>query len=342
MAVPTPESLAMNCEMKCDMCKESVNYGDDYQTHLQFAHNVTNNFHFFMQKALEKIKGETRKAADIVTLDEEVSSANEKPVSRNLKVLDNKTKETIEKVVEKTMDELFAPIKCLLEGKEPLELFDDDVGENTIGDDYDHCAADEKIWQSFEKLKEIVNTMEFPIDLLHQLSSPDSRPKASVNLQEATLDELDSPLPIVNKESAVKKFKKPQTKRRAESPLSKESSTSVADREPRSSSITPVKKPSPALQSPKHQVHNLNLQGKLAPVRSDRSDTSSTSEAGKFQTYFICPLETCGFYTSKQGMKEGKAASHLKEAHKILTGEDMRRACPGGIKFKKVKGEPTV
>ena len=58
MAVPTPESLAMNCEMKCDMCKESVNYGDDYRTHLQFAHSVTNNFPFFgsAQKGVDDTK----------------------------------------------------------------------------------------------------------------------------------------------------------------------------------------------------------------------------------------------------------------------------------------------
>jgi len=328
----------MNCEMKCDMCSESVNYGDDYQTHLQFAHNVTHNFHFFWQKAQEKIKGETRKAADIVTLDEEESSANEKSVSRTKKVsesdvLDNKTKETIEKVVEKTMDELFAPIKSLLEGKEPLEPFDDDL-DDTIGGDDDHYAGDEKIWQSFEKLKEIVNTMDFPNELLHQLSSPDSRP-------EATLDELVSPLPILNKENGVKKFKKPPTKRRAESPLSKESSTSVQNEDSRSSLVTPVKKTSSVIQSPRHEVQNLNQQVKLAPVRSDHSDTSLNSETGKFQTFFICPLETCGFYTSKQGMKGGKAANHLKDAHKI-SGEDMKKAGPGAFKFKKVKGEPTV
>ena len=102
MAVPTPESLAMNCEMKCDMCKESVNYGDDYRTHLQFAHSVTNNFPFFMNKALEKLKLETRKAVDIVTLEEEVSDVNEQSVINNKKlpgadVLDEKTKEQIEK-----------------------------------------------------------------------------------------------------------------------------------------------------------------------------------------------------------------------------------------------------
>ena len=136
MAVPTPESLAMNCEMKCDMCKESVNYGDDYRTHLQFAHSVTNNFPFFMNKALEKLKLETRKTTDIVTLEEEDNNVNDPSISNQkvseADVLDDKTKTKIEKTIEKTMDELFAPIRSLLEGNEPLEPLDDEVGE--IGD----------------------------------------------------------------------------------------------------------------------------------------------------------------------------------------------------------------
>ena len=125
MAVPTPESLAMNCEMKCDMCKESVNYGDDYRTHLQFAHSVTNNFPFFMNKALEKLKLETRKTTDIVTLEEEDNNVNEPSISNQkvseADVLDEKTKAQIEKTTERTMEEILATKRSLLEAKEPLE-----------------------------------------------------------------------------------------------------------------------------------------------------------------------------------------------------------------------------
>ena len=85
-----------------------------------------------MNKALEKLKLETRKAVDIVTLEEEVSDVNEQSVISNKKiqgadVLDEETKKQIEKTIEKTMDELFAPIRSLLEGKEPLEPLDDEI-----------------------------------------------------------------------------------------------------------------------------------------------------------------------------------------------------------------------
>ena len=56
MSGPTPESLAMDCGLKCDMCKEEVNYGDDYIAHLQFAHSVTQNIPFFMKTCAKTSK----------------------------------------------------------------------------------------------------------------------------------------------------------------------------------------------------------------------------------------------------------------------------------------------
>jgi len=346
MAVPTPESLAMNCEMKCDMCKESVNYGDDYRTHLQFAHSVTNNFPFFMNKALEKLKLETRKAVDIVTLEEEVSDVNEQSVISNKKVqgadvLDEETKKQIEKTIEKTMDELFAPIRSLLEGKEPLEPLDDEINGD-LGDDPN--AYDENIWQCFENLKDKVNNMEFPIEFLQELASAKASDELPVNPSKDTMDELVAHAPTATKEEPVKQFRKPQVKRRAESPLVKDKKSLKATPVNQSSFEAPTSKSditqTQSTKSPAGGAKNMPPE-KLAPVRSDQSDRSTVSEAGKVQTFFICPLETCSFYTSKQGLLGGKAANHLKEAHKI-TGEDMKAAGPGEFKFKKVKGEPTA
>eukprot|EP00092_Neocalanus_flemingeri_P021901 GFUD01023758.1.p1 GENE.GFUD01023758.1~~GFUD01023758.1.p1 ORF type:complete len:136 (+),score=50.83 GFUD01023758.1:64-471(+) len=58
VTVPTLESLSLDCGLKCDMCNESVNYGDDYIAHLQFAHQIVKNIPFFMDKALKTIKGD--------------------------------------------------------------------------------------------------------------------------------------------------------------------------------------------------------------------------------------------------------------------------------------------
>jgi len=326
MSIPTPESLAMDCEMKCDMCKKSVNYGDDYRAHLQIAHSVTNNFPFFMRKALEKIKGEKRKEADVVTLEEE---SCEETVDDETLLLDPLTKEKIEKTVEICMDDLFKPIRCLLEGKEPLDTVDD-MSEDFGDDPY---AIDEKIWQSFENLKEIVNKIEFPAELLASFASSKNDLDKTVDDADDTMEERIAPAPTLSdKEPAAKRFRRPPTKKKSEVTASKETpSVVVASPAP----IMPPAPSNPAQQSPKPVTPS---QPKLAPVRSDQSDLSINSDVGK--SFFICPRESCTFYTSKQGMKGGKAASHLKESHGI-TGEDMKAAGPGAFKFKKVKGEPS-
>jgi len=331
MSVPTPESLAMDCEMKCDMCKESVNYGDDYRAHLQFAHSVTNNFPFFMKKALEKIKGEKRKEADVVTLEEE--SCGKEPSSGvdEAVLLDPLTKEKIEKTVEKCMDDLFKPIRSLLEGKEPLGPIND-MNEDFGDDPY---AVDEKIWQSFENLKEIVNKIEFPAELLESFVSSKDDLVKTFDYADDTLEELVTPVPATtpfDEEPAAKRFRRPPTKKKSEHMSNKETTSVLAS----PARIVHPAPSTPAQQSPKPPV--TPSQSKLAPVRSDQSDLSSNSDVGK--SFFICPRESCTFYTSKQGMKGGKAASHLKETHGI-TGEDMKAAGPGAFKFKKVKGEPS-
>ena len=55
----------------------------------------------------------------------------------------------------------------------------------------------------------------------------------------------------------------------------------------------------------------------------------------KGQTLFLCPVENCDFYTTKEGFKDNSVANHLKIDHKV-TAADMK---PGKYKFKKVKRE---
>ena len=62
-ATPLPSSpssttiVADRFSMTDDIkCFELVNLGDDYEAHLQFVHNVTKNFSFYMSKALEQKK----------------------------------------------------------------------------------------------------------------------------------------------------------------------------------------------------------------------------------------------------------------------------------------------
>ena len=85
------------------------------------------------------------KTSDIVTREVEDNTANE-PSLRNQKVseadvLDEKTKAQIEKTTERTMEEILATKRSLLEAKEPLEPRDNKVSE--LRDD--PYAYDEKV-----------------------------------------------------------------------------------------------------------------------------------------------------------------------------------------------------
>ena len=75
----------------------------------------------------------------------------------------------------------------------------------------------------------------------------------------------------------------------------------------------------------------------LPPATPSSSSSSSCSNT----TLFFCPLSPCRFKTTKEGMKEGAAAKHLKEVHKV-TGAMMKKEPSGTYKFRKVKQEQKI
>ena len=60
------EDLVFDSDITCDMCQESVNYGEDYIAHLSIVHKINKNFNFFLNKAreAEAIKGGQKRKAD--------------------------------------------------------------------------------------------------------------------------------------------------------------------------------------------------------------------------------------------------------------------------------------
>jgi len=301
--------------LTCEMCSESISYGDDYVSHLQVVHNIVKNYNFFLQKANEQLKGGQKRKADVITLedDEEALSKDEEHEDFSL---DPKVKEEIEAVVEKTMNELLDPIKKLIDGKVPL-------GEESLtAEDLarDPFKADEKIWESFNQLKEIINNLEFPEELISSLTN---------SQKESEGNQKSKPL------KSTSQFKLPtavdqenqQNKRRATespSPSSKakpQTGKTISKITPQKASSIPDSNKGMAAQSANSSI-------------SPRSNESSTP--GK--TMYCCPLEGCSFSTSKDGMRTGDAAQHLKKDHQV-TKQKMSDAPSGFYKFNKVKSE---
>ena len=350
------EDLAFDSGLQCDMCSESVNYGEDYIAHLKIVHSINKNFNFFLNKAKETIKGGQKRKADVITLsDEEEEEISNGPDGSNTPQIDEDVKKRIETVVEKTFQDMLDPIKKLLEGKVTLET------ENLSIEDFDEDpgAADEKIWEAFNKLKMSINNLEFPEEVLQSLNNPQrDEPEDEETLQETVQTK--------NRQSAKKdeKFKHPSSNTQKSAwpqrkgskmspnlPDNKSKPTTVTggsakdsgkNSKPPASSQKTQARPGTARSIPRKANAPASTAKVASPAKSDmsaRSGTSSEASSPKTRaTRYCCPLKDCTFSIDKAGLLGGEAASHISKIHKV-TAEAMKTAPKGYYKFKKVKAE---
>ena len=171
------EDLAFDSGITCDMCSESVNYGEDYVTHLSIGHNIYKNFNFFLNKARDSIKGGQKRKADVITLsdEEEEDSANNHE-GPNVPQIDEDVKRRIVNVVDRTMSEMLDPIKKLLQGKVPLET------DNLSNEDFDNA---------FNNLKMCINELEFPEEMLQSIAMINSQQEEQKEKLQGTVTKKD-------------------------------------------------------------------------------------------------------------------------------------------------------
>ena len=285
------ESLAFDCELECDMCGQSVNLGDDYLAHLKIVHGIKKNFAFFEQRAQNKIKAVKRKEpGDDTQLDDEV-------------------KQKMKTAAKNIMEELLSPIRKLLDGKVPL----DDVTISAAALEEDPAAAEQRIWDSFEKLRMTINNMEVPKEVMQSFINP--RKESDQTLQENV--------------EAENNFKHPSSP--PQPPKRKVSRLTVPEQsEAEAEAVTGP--------SPSKSVRSDNSGGGVSGVSGSSSRSSTSSGSGRV-TMFCCPLDNCDFIVDRAGMETlGLGAKHLKIKHKV-TSESMKEKPKGFYKFKKVKKE---
>merc|ERR1719154_639910 len=332
------------------MCSESVNYGEDYVTHLSIVHNINKNFNFFLNKARDSIKGGQKRKADVITLsDEEEEDSSNNHEGSNAPEIDEDVKRRIENVVEKTMSEMLDPIKKLLEGKVPLET--DNLSTEDL--DEDPAAADEKIWDAFNKLKMSINDLEFPEEMLiAMVNSHKQEQKETLG----TVTKKDPPADTKKEDN----FKLPSTTT---------PKPSQPQRKGAKKSLTQENKPQPPIvsannkdggkisdphassqaqvrPSPRRTNTPVTSVRGASPAKSDKSARSGTSSeassvspsAKARMTRYCCPIKDCTFFTDRAGLTGGKATHHIAKVHKV-TKPDIQNAPKGFYKFKKVKAE---
>ena len=324
------EELAVDCELQCYHCNESVNYGDDYVSHLMISHNIYKNFNDHLEKLkktkTEKTQGSKRKA-DLVDLDDDGVEDN---VVENPLLIDEKVRENIEQVVNDTMNELLGPIKKLLDGE--------NVPENDKNASMKDLSADgfENILEILNQLKATVNEMEFPEELLQSLA----------NISLANPDRVE--------ETLQENVEDPKTAASGSGNFQRPS----APKQQRKRSTTPVNG-SKIRESPSPQQCRKPSPSPLQPVRSDNSsrsgrsgrsgyssntsrsgsssNTSSTSETGvrKSMSLYRCSQNGCNFSTDKEGVKN--SWQHLSRHHGITA--EMVKKDTKAYTFRKVKKE---
>ena len=94
----------------------------------------------------------------------------------------------------------------------------------------------------------------------------------------------------------------------------------------------------PQTGGPSQQLESLVLYSillmKTPPTSAERGRRKRRTPSSSITTLFFCPL--CSFKTTREGMKEGTAAKHLKEEHRV-TGAMMMNSPSGTYHFRKVR-----
>ena len=325
------EELAVDCELQCCHCNESVNYGEDYIGHLMISHKIFKNFHLELERLkkakTEKTQGNKRKA-DLVDLDDDGVEDN---VVENTLLLDEKVRENIEQVVNETMNDLLGPIKKLLDVESVPEN-----DENTSAEDLSTDGF-ENILEILNQLKATVNEMEFPEELLQSLANISL---ANPDRVEETLQEnIEDPKTAA---SGSGNFQRPSAPKQQK----KRSATPVDGSKTRESSSRQSQMPSPRPLQPVRS-DNSSRSGRSGKSgyssntsrSGSSSNTSSTSETGVRKTMYGCPLNDCNFSTDKDGMTNKVALNHLQLEHGVTDEMIKTRKDPTTYKFRKVKRE---
>jgi len=205
-----------------------------------------------------------------------------------------------------TFSEKLKEIGNIVEGGgEPVNFNNDEVLEK---------VKEEDIWQSFENIKSLI-----------------------MNIESST-DKIDKILDFGSKTEIDEKKHSPQE------PKHEFENLKGADLKSELNNFGILEKPINKFV-PFSKEKSEEKEKKIITTGNDNNQQYSKKEikleskmnVAKLQTLFYCPIKPCEFFTSKDGMKGGKAAIHLKNDHKV-NPKDMKDN-PGMFKFTKIKVE---
>merc|ERR1712025_1133352 len=178
----------MGSQSKCEMCDKEVIPGDDYRIHLELEHTVKSGFAGFQSRLLQNIKRnqETEVEPEVVDIisdddDDDCTLEERSETVENIddedhvepddiqlgQSVDPSQKDKIEKSVKNTLDSLFKNVKGMIDGTIPVDNGSEADRNNMTAADLQ--AEEDALWESFANLKQIISSLEFPMEILENI-----------------------------------------------------------------------------------------------------------------------------------------------------------------------------
>ena len=297
------DRFSMTDDIKCFSCNELVNFGDDYEAHLQVVHNVTKNFSFYMSKALEQKKFQKNPVEiEVVEMSdsepEDIVEDKESTEEFSSKLNMGELSMAAEQAIVKRLGNIVS----MCEGS--FDLKDEEV-KLEDGKDYE-----KELWEAFESLKTASKDVK-----LSKQSRKNIFGKLKSNLKEPIRKAVVVEKGSGNTTKGSKAFNNGLVGKAMKSGLFK----SPTDMPSSSESLGPIGSPSPS-PSP---IHN-------SPAKSTSSKGSKSG-----QSHYLCPKAGCHFTSTNKDMKTGAGARHLSQDHQVTA--QILAAQKGKWTFKKSK-----
>ena len=359
------------CLMTCEFCKDEIISIDDYSNHLILVHDVRQkNISDFLTRAAKHVQVDGNRSINIEEIilgDDDGAEESKNATNRNPGQA-GKHPTIVRGKINDYVDDLFHNLSIIVDGILP-EGFDN----NCNGQEEEEMLIPENLSKCFQELREYVDSLEVP-PILNLISTSliedvggkvDDADGSIVSKQSAQVQVDKTPQstdigPSIDLQVQVEEDNDMQTEHASlKSPGNIPTDEIFANSRSISLDVNVLKNPAsaPPKELPKFRLvksilpedpqnHKENVIFKESVISKKKENVSvkdSPNSKEKVlpkpkpgQTLFLCPLDKCDFFTTKEGFKNGLAAKHLREIHK-LTAADM--TVPGKFKFQKLKGE---
>ena len=189
----------------CDLCGDEVYIGHDYVSHLDVNHDITKDFHIFLEKAERQLKQEAVELEEETGSDKQIdlSCDKEKTIDKDMlaTAFDEATQQLLKQAIEDFVDEIFRDLEVMLSPPSSKESFNDDKGDPLDAQLMEDTRAE--IETAIDSLEISDDFFKYILDEKRKENMAITQ-KEEINISEALKINEDSLEKEVNVEEAIK------------------------------------------------------------------------------------------------------------------------------------------